>query len=110
MVMNTKKQSWDEFGEKMEKDRKGNQKSFFRILTYLRREKLRNTKQLKNKRREKIMDRWKEYFAKLLNVKCERQTGDDEEKDIKEQKEETRNEGIRIEGVTEAIHVLKGEK
>ena len=43
------------------------------------------------------MDRWKEYFEKLINVKCETQIGDDEEEDIKEQKEGMRDEGIRIE-------------
>ena len=100
----------------MEKDRKGNQKLFFRILKSLRKEKSENTKQIKNKagdilREEKeIMNRWKEYFEELLNVKCERQTGDEEEDDIKEQKEEMRDEGIRIEEVIEAIHMLKRGK
>ena len=56
------------------------------------------------------MNRWKEYFEELLNVKCERQIGDDEEGDIKEQKEETRDEGIRIEEVIETIHMLKRGK
>ena len=42
------------------------------------------------------MDRWKEYFEELLNVKCERQTGDDEEEDVKEQKEEMRDEGKKL--------------
>ena len=45
---------------------------------------------------KEIMNRWKEYFEELLNVKWERQMGDDED-DIKEQKEEIRDEGIRIE-------------
>ena len=44
---------------------------------------------------------------KLLNVKCKRQTGNDEEEDIKEQKEEMRDEGIRMEEVIEGIHILK---
>ena len=56
------------------------------------------------------MNGWKEYFEELLNVKCERQTGDDEEEDIKEQKEEMRDEGIRIEEVIETIHMLKRGK
>ena len=30
------------------------------------------------------MDRWKEYFEQLLNVKCERQIGNDEEENVKE--------------------------
>ena len=34
-------------------------------------------------------------------MKCERQMGDEEEDDIKEQKEEMRGEGIRIEEVIE---------
>ena len=49
MVMNTKKHSWEEFGEKMKKDSKGNQKQFFRILKSLQKEKSGNTKQIKNK-------------------------------------------------------------
>ena len=55
------------------------------------------------------MDRWKEFFEELLNVKCERRMEDDEE-DIKEQKEEMRDKGIRIEEVIEAIHMLKRGK
>ena len=43
-------------------------------------------------------------------MKCERQMGDEEEDDIKEQKEEMRDEGIRIEEVIEAIHMLKRGK
>ena len=39
-----------------------------------------------------IMDIWKEYFQELLNVKCEKQTGDGEEEGIQEHKEETRDE------------------
>ena len=53
------------------------------------------------------MNIWKEYFEELLNLKCERQIGDDEEKDIKQQKEEMREEGIRTEKVIQAIHILK---
>ena len=45
-------------------------------------------------------------------IKCDtkRQMGDVEEDDIKEQKEEMRDEGIRIEEVIEAIHMLKTGK
>ena len=49
------------------------------------------------------MNRWKEYFEELLNAKCERQMGDEEEDDIKEQKEEMRDEWIRTEEFIEAI-------
>ena len=105
MVMNTKKANLGE----MEKDTKSNQELFLRILKSLQRDKSGNTKQVKIKkgdilRKEKeILDRWKEYFEELLNVKCERQTGDYEEQDINEQKEEMRDEGITIEEVIEAI-------
>jgi len=77
--MNTK----NKVVKKIEKDNKENLKLFFRALISLRREKSGNTKQIKNKtgyilRDEKeIVDRWKEYFEELLNVKCERQMGDD---------------------------------
>ena len=116
MEMNSKRQSWEEFGEKMERDSKGNQKLFFRVLKSLRKEKSENAKQIKNKdgdilREEKeIMNRWKEYFEELLNVKCERQMGDDEEEDIMEQKEEMRGKGTRIKEVIDAIHLLKRGK
>ena len=43
-------------------------------------------------------------------IKCERQMGDEEDDDIKEQKEEMRDEGIRIEEVIEAMHMLKRGK
>ena len=43
-------------------------------------------------------------------MKCETQAEDDDEEDIKEQKEETRNEGITIEEVIESIHMLKRGK
>jgi len=56
------------------------------------------------------MNRWKEYFEKLLNVKYERQMRDDDEDDIKERKEEITDEGIRIEEVIEAIYMLKRGK
>ena len=36
--------------------------------------------------------------------------GNDEEEDIKEQKEETRDEGIRIEEVIKAIQTMKREE
>ena len=55
----------------MEKDSKGNQKLFFRVLKTLRKEKSEITKQVKSKKgdlpREKkeIMNRWKEYFEEL---------------------------------------------
>ena len=51
MLMNTKKQSWEEFGAKMEKDSKGNQKLFFTVLKSLRKEKSGNAKQIKIKKR-----------------------------------------------------------
>ena len=56
------------------------------------------------------MDRWKEHFEELLDVKCGRQAEDDEEKYINERKEKIRDEGIRIEEVIEAIPMLKEEK
>jgi len=114
--MNAKKHSWKEFAEKIEKDSKGKQKLFFGVLRLLRKKKSENTKQIKNEkgdilREEKeIMNRWKEYFEELLNVKCERHMRDDEEEDIKEQKEDMRDEVRRAEEVAEAIHILKRGK
>ena len=45
---------------------------------------------------KEIMERWNEYFEELLNVKYERQNRDDEEEDIKGQKEKMRYEGIEV--------------
>ena len=93
----------------MEKDRERYQKLSFGVLKPLRKKKTGNTKQTKNKKGDiliedkEIMDQWKENFEERLNVKCERQAGDDEEEDNKEQKEEMRVEEIRIEEVIEAI-------
>ena len=90
MVINTKKENCEEFGEKMEKNSKENQKLCFRVLKSLRKEKSVNSKQVKNttgdilREEKEIMNRWKEYFQELLNVKCERHMGDDEDEDIKE--------------------------
>ena len=103
-------------GEKIETGSKANEKLFPVVLTSLRRDKSRNTKQIKNEKEDilreekEIMNKWKQYFEEPWNVKCERQAGDDEEKDIGEQKEEMCDEGIRIEEVIEAIHMLKREK
>ena len=49
MVINSKKQSWDEYEERMVKDSKANQKLFFRVLVSLRKQKSGNTEQIKNK-------------------------------------------------------------
>ena len=43
-------------------------------------------------------------------MKCERQTGDDEEENIEEQEEKTGEEGIRTGEVIEATHMLKRGK
>ena len=39
---------------------------------------------------KEIIDRKVEFFEELLNVKCEKQAGDDEEDDIGKQEEEKR--------------------
>ena len=104
VVMKTRRQSWEEIGEKMEKDSEENQKS-------QRREKSGNTKQIKKETcLEKRRKTWIDVRNTLTNVRCERQTGDDEEEDIEEQKEEMKDGGIRTEEVIDAIRVLKSEK
>ena len=56
------------------------------------------------------MDSWKEHFGDLLNVKCVRQTGDHEEGDLREQKEEIRYVVIITGEVLKAAHMLKRSK
>ena len=88
-----KKQNREEFGEKMEKEIK----IILQSKKTLRREnnKYEATNWWDVLRLEKQnIERWKECFEELLNVKSEIQPGDDEEDDIQEHKEELRYEAI----------------
>lgn len=74
LVMKSKQKTWKEFGEKLEKDSRGNQKLFYRVLKNLRDKKEVDNPAIKNEKGEilrnqtEIMNRWKEYFQKLLEA------------------------------------------
>lgn len=75
LVKTAKQQSWEEFGEKLERDSKGNQKLFYRVLKTLRKGKQNRSRCIYSangkllEEEDDIMERWREYFAHTLNRK-----------------------------------------
>ena len=74
MVAEEKKKSWEKFTREMEEDVNGGKRMWYGIIRSRRKERT-NTKIVKGlseeliTQPEKIRQRWKEYFDKLLNVK-----------------------------------------
>ena len=74
LVIKNKRQTWEEFGTKIEEDSKGNIKLFYKALKNLRSHKQHKFMQLKGRDNKiiteetKIMERWKTYFEELLNA------------------------------------------
>lgn len=72
MVSEAKNKTWTEFGEKLAKNSKENQKLFYKVLKTLRKGKAVRAVAIKNKegdlitKTEEIMARWKEHFLELL--------------------------------------------
>ncbi|XP_008486482.1 uncharacterized protein LOC103523195, partial [Diaphorina citri] len=72
-VLIAKSKSWKDFGDKMEGAYKDNRKLFYRIIKRLRTDKECPLKFVKDKegnlltREEEIMERWRQYFAELLD-------------------------------------------
>ena len=56
------------------------------------------------------MDSREEHFEELLNVNCERQTRNDDEEDIREQKEERRDKAMKIEKETKYLRRIEAIK
>lgn len=112
MITEAKKQTWVEFGEKMERDSKGNQKLFYKVMKNMRKTKNITNVNIKDEagniltEEERIMTRWKEYFRKLLNGE-DTQTIKNENKDKNIQQEETFNEEITKQEIEEALKTLK---
>jgi Reverse transcriptase (RNA-dependent DNA polymerase) len=113
MVENAKRQNWTEFGHKLERDSKGNQKLFFRTIKTLRKGKKNEDICIKNLQgevltdEEEIMNRWKEHFQELLQgeeqvVETE-MPGNNKDRDREE-------EAIQMEEVVDAIKGLKNGK
>jgi Reverse transcriptase (RNA-dependent DNA polymerase)/Endonuclease-reverse transcriptase len=116
LVMKAKEEEWEEFGEKLEKDSKGNQKLFFRVIKTLRKQKISNALQIKNKQGDikrgdkEIMDRWREYFEELLNVENTQEVDEIDEDILDEKQEEMEEERITTEEVKDAVKQLKRGK
>lgn len=122
MIASAKRRAWEEFGEKMERDSKGNQKLFFRVLKNLRRGKQGCMGRVRDRQgrivneEEEIMKRWREYFEELLNVEDDQQREDiqpevyeaevEEERHLQEEEEEE----VQIEEVLVAVKMLKRGK
>lgn len=119
LVKRAKQKSWEEFGEKMERDSKGNQKLFFKVLKNLRNGKQYRSKYMKAKdgrilKEDKdIIERWKEYFETILNRAQSNNRGDHEvelyEGEENEKYREQQQE-IKEEEVLESIKMLKRGK
>lgn len=113
LVTEAKKEAWKEFGEKMEKNSKENQKLFYRVIKTIRNEEMpQPTHLIQNKKgeiisdRKQIIQRWKEHFQELLNGGAENEN--DNEQQIIREKE---TEGvITMDELEEAIHKLKNGK
>lgn len=112
IVINEKRNKWKEFGEKMERDSKGNQKLFYKTLKTLREDKKTDTKYIKDKTGEilkkdkEIMKRWREYFQELLVAK-ERVEENNEQCEITE---DSNREYITLNELQETIRQLKNGK
>lgn len=113
LVNSAKREAWEEFGEKMEKDSKNNQKLFYKVLKNLRNEKQNVNLGIKNNKGEiltdnnKIMERWREYFCSLLN------TDTDQNEHTSEETTETNpmdSREITHQELNEAIKKLKNGK
>lgn len=112
LVTMSKKQKWKEFGDKMERDSKNNQKLFYKTLKTLRTDKSQEVNHIKNKNGEiitedsEIMKRWKEYFQELLgnNRDTEQRTRQ------REIIEENNDQNITAKELNDVIRNLKNGK
>lgn len=117
MVIEAKRKCWEEFGNKMEKDSKENQKLFYNIIKKCRKEKGNIEWYIKNKKNEvlkddkKIMERWKEYFQELLQTTAGTQTDiTEEEGKNNSPTEEKQDEDITETEIKEIVKNLKNGK
>lgn len=115
-VIEAKRKKWEEFGDKMETNSKDNQKLFFRVIKSMRGEKRVNSRAIKNEEGDilteevEIMNRWKEYFQKLLNTQVETQQENEEDQVSEEEERGNEEDKITKEELKEAINELKNGK
>ena len=115
MVKKAKQKSWEEFGEKMEEDRKGNQKLFYSVLKSIRKGEQKRGKCIRSNQGEilvedeDIMSRWKEYFE-ILDAGKQTQESDTEVEQRVVDENRGYKEEIEQEEEEEAVRQLKRGK
>lgn len=114
MVNKAKQRSWEQFGEKMERDKYGNQKLFYKVLKNLRKDRHHKYPSIINKEgttltdMKEILARWREYFEDMLNTSQMQETEDPEYK--AENEEHSEQEDFTVEEVKRATEMLKRGK
>ncbi|XP_044755033.1 uncharacterized protein LOC123313963 [Coccinella septempunctata] len=114
LIQREKRKKWEEFGEKMEKDHKSNQKLFYRVLKNARKTPRNDNVLIKDKdgnllkEDTAIMERWRGYFDDLLNEEGFERDVEQEIGETQELSEE--EEGISMEELKKAINTLKNGK
>lgn len=117
LVVQAKKETWTEFDEIMENNKKGKQKLFYKVLRNLRKVKQVEMEQIKDKKGElltetyEIRRRWKKHFEKILNTKTKTRISN-EEVEVEETDMEGREEegDITEEQLVKAINKIKNGK
>lgn len=114
IVLEAKRETWEEFGRKMEADFHTNQKLFFKTLKNLRLGKKNEViKQIKDEHEailteeEDIIERWRRYFENLLNKEI---TVDKNERTYNIEEIQQQREHIELQEVKNAIKRLKRGK
>nr|CAH7736900.1 unnamed protein product [Callosobruchus chinensis] len=117
MVIKAKKDSWEEFGRKMEQDSKGNQKLFYRVLKGMKNPSQYHLQNIKDKNNDiitegpKIMERWRQHYHELLNTGITNNSNSEgliltQEKTVQIREQDK----IQAEEVTEIVNALKRGK
>ena len=115
LVREEKTKSWEEFGNKLEKDYKSNQKLFFKTVKQLRKQKQAHIIQIKNRNGEnlseehEIMNRWREYYETLLSIRTDVNKKEEQKLETTTTKHNI-EEMINEQEVTEALRKIKKGK
>ena len=117
LIKTAKQRSWEEFGKKMEEDRHGNQKLFYKVLKNIRKGRQGKQRCIKSEQGEilendtDIMTRWREYFEEMLNGGQRGRESCIQLEQVKEvEKLEDYNQEIGVDEVQEAVRWLKRGK
>lgn len=112
LIKQSKQITWEDFGNKLERDGKSNQKLFYRVLKNLRGDKKIVSLAITNEAGEiltketEIMERWKQYFQSLLNEELTTEQLTNVELEIQQGEQIEINEGQEI-TKEELIDVIK---